>query len=362
MNQNNNQNFDVSTGIVYFGNRDPYHYISDLEEILTHHCNLVIHTVSEQDLEFYHKSLAELFDISKKAGLTVFAHPWGVGQIFDGYAISKFVLEHKESWQMLSNFKSVPAACMNNPEFKAFLQQWIDQVVELGADGIVWENPHYYILKSEKKMLQWGCWCSYCKNLYLQKFHHRLPRGIGEEINLLNEYTIINFLKELCDYAKEKNLINIVCLSPTNANNLSMSSWHQVSEIHTLDIVAAKAYWYYSQFKLDSFVKGVAKKVNNLCENHGKKSQIWIQNFKILAGEEKQVERAIEICMDEKIDSLVGWSYYGSRAISSLRCQNPKAVWDVLGIMFKRFIAHNNSLNLDQSYISATKTRSDYES
>ena len=332
-----NKYFDITTGIVYYGNRDPYHYIPDLEEILTHHCNFVIYPVTEEDVELHQKALAEIFDVSQKAGLTVFAHPSGIGHVFDGYATSRFVVEHWDSWQVLSNFKPAPAACMNNLEFKAFMRKWIDQVVELGADGIAWDNPHYDIQKNEHNLLQWGCWCDYCNHLYLQKFNHRLPKGIGEEISLLNEYTIIKFIKELCDYAKQKNLINIVCLSPQNVNNLNMASWHQVSEIETLDFLAAKAYWYYSQYRADSYIKGIAKKVSDACEKQGKNSQIWIQNFKLMNGEEKQVEKAIEICMNEKIDSVVGWSYYGSRAISSLRCQNPKLVWEVLGNKFERF-------------------------
>ena len=132
-------------------------------------------------------------------------------------------------------------------------------------------------------------------------------------------------------------MINIVCLSPQNINNLNMASWHQVSEIETLDFLSAKAYWYYSQYRADSYIKGIAKKVSDACEKQGKNSQIWIQNFKLMNGEEQQVEKAIEICMNEKIDSVVGWSYYGSRAISSLRCQNPKLVWEVLGNKFERF-------------------------
>lgn len=338
MDLENSKNFNVSTGIVYFGSRDPYHYIFDLEEILTHHCTFVIYPVTEEDIELHQQNLTEIFDVSKKSGLGVLALPFGIGHVFEGDSASKFVLENRNSWQVSANFQPVPAACMNNFEFKAFLYKWIDLVVELGVDGIVWDNPHYYIPKNETKMLQWGCWCNSCNQVYLQKFDHRLPRGIGEEINLLNEYSIIIFLKELCEYAKQKNLINIVCLSPQNVNNLSMSGWHQVSELQTLDFLAAKAFWYYYQYRADSYVKGVAKKVSDLCEQHAKKSQIWIQNFKLLAGEEKQVEQAIEICINEKIDSIVSWSYYGSRAISSLRCQNPKAIWDLLGNMFERFI------------------------
>jgi len=198
MDQKNKKNFENTTGIVYIGNRDPIHYISDLEEILTHHCDFVIHPLSEEDLDLYYNSLAEIFEITKKAGLSVIVQPSSVGNVFDGYGISKFVVEHQESWQILSNFQPVPAACMNNPEFKGFLKNWIDRVVELEADGIAWENPHYYIFKNETNTLQWGCWCNYCKSLYLKKFQNRFPKGIGEEIDLLNEYTISNFLKELC--------------------------------------------------------------------------------------------------------------------------------------------------------------------
>ena len=340
----NENNFDFTTGIVYIGNRDPIHYISDLEEIITHHCDFVIHPLSEKDLDLYSKSLAEIFEVSKKAGLKIIVQPSSVGNVFDGYYVSKFVLEHKETWQVLSNSLAVPAACMNNPEFRSYLRSWIDIVAELGADGIAWENPHYYNAKNETKILQWGCWCNYCKNLYLQKFQNRFPKGIGEEINLLNEYTINDFLKELCHYSKEKQLTNIISLSPVSAKNLSMASWNQIAKIPELDIFAAKAYWYYFQGNAESFVNGIAKKVSKLCDQHNKTSQIWIQNFKIVAGEEKHVERAIEICIAEKIKSLVGWSFYGSRATSSMRCQNPKVVWDILGDMFGHFVDNHVSI------------------
>lgn len=109
--------------------------------------------------------------------------------------------------------------------------------------------------------------------------------------------------------------------------------------MQSLDFLAAKAFWYYYQYRADSYVKGVAKKVSDLCEKHVKKSQIWIQNFKLLSGEEKQGEKSIEIFINEKIDSIIGWSYYGSRAISSLDYQNLKAVWDLWGNMFEQFIS-----------------------
>ncbi len=53
------------TGISYFGNRNPRHFISDLEEILSHNCSFIVHTFSENDQEYYKETMRELLALSK---------------------------------------------------------------------------------------------------------------------------------------------------------------------------------------------------------------------------------------------------------------------------------------------------------
>ena len=67
----------IKTGVSYFGNRNPRHFISDLEEILTHNCNFIVHTFSENDQQFYKETMREMVSMSKDAGLECYVDPWG---------------------------------------------------------------------------------------------------------------------------------------------------------------------------------------------------------------------------------------------------------------------------------------------
>ena len=59
----------MKTGVSYFARSRLKHMQEDMEEIKRNNCNFVVHTFSEQDLEFYKGTIQKLVEISKIAGL-----------------------------------------------------------------------------------------------------------------------------------------------------------------------------------------------------------------------------------------------------------------------------------------------------
>jgi len=335
----------VATGISYFGNRNPRHFVEDLEEILEHHCTFIVHTFSENDREFYKETMQELVELSKGAGLEVYLDPWGVGKVFGGEAYSSFALKNRDACQVLSNGELAPAACMNHPKFREFIRQWIDDAVEIGADVLFWDEPHFYIdWQNKDKLLFWSCWCSYCKERYRKLFEENLPPSLSEEIALLREESIVDFLTEVCDYAKSKGVKNAVCLLPYKTGQMGLRNWSRVAAIASVDLIGTDPYWSFpKQVNLEEFVGTWSREVNRLAKRYGKEGQIWIQNFRIPEGAEEEVRRAIEVAYAAGIRNFAAWSFYGTGYMSYIRCGNPQKVWDTLGESYAKL--HSGSLS-----------------
>ena len=116
----------LHTGVSYFGNRNPRHFLVDLEEMKSHYCNFIVHTFSENDQLFYKYTLAELIKLSKDAGLEVYVDPWGVLRIFGGEATSDFAFKNRDICQILHTGETAPGACLNHPQSREFMFKWID--------------------------------------------------------------------------------------------------------------------------------------------------------------------------------------------------------------------------------------------
>src|SRR5437879_8165871 len=98
----------------------------------------VLHTYSENDLEYYRVTMREIVEASHAVGLTVQVSPWGLGRTFGGEAESRFVAFHPEECQVLDDGRRVAGACLNSPVYRAFCKEWADAVLEDGDDAGVW--------------------------------------------------------------------------------------------------------------------------------------------------------------------------------------------------------------------------------
>src|SRR5437879_11467381 len=81
----------VSAGCSYFGVRIARHVRRDMADLAARGYSGVLHTYSENDLEYYRGTMREIIEASHAVGLTVQGGPWGLGRTLGGGAESRVV-------------------------------------------------------------------------------------------------------------------------------------------------------------------------------------------------------------------------------------------------------------------------------
>lgn len=325
----------ISTGVSYFGNRNPRHFVSDLEELLRHSCTFVLHTFSENDQEYYKDTMQELVSLSKAAGLECYLDPWGAGRVFGGEAYSSFALKNRDACQVLPDGDPAPACCLNHPKFRAFMSKWIEDSADIAPDILFWDEPHFFInLKEKDRFPVWYCACPTCSRLFGERTGKSFADATREEIIAFREDCVVEFLTELCDHTHSKGMKNAVCLLPLKDDGIGMSDWSKVASIESVDIFGTDPYWVFFDQPLEKYVGDFAREISSLCQKFGKEPQLWIQAYKIPADREDELKEAIAIAYAEGIRNFAAWSYYGTEYMSYICSDNPKKVWDVLGDVY----------------------------
>lgn len=327
------------TGISYFGNRNPRHFLVDLEEILSHHCNFIVHTFSENDQLFYYGTMQELVELSKGAGLEVYLDPWGVGRVFGGEAFSDFALKNRSCCQKLFSGDWAPAVCLNNSTFLEFMMKWIDDAAVIGADVLFWDEPHFYHETRQGDVIRdWACICESCQKKYRLFYGENFPMTVNDDFFRFREDSMVEFLSTICSYAKTKGLRNCVCLLPMQEKAAGVADWEKIARIPEVDIIAVDPYWIAFKRTLDYVAENI-NRIVKLATTFGLEPQVWIQNFKIPRGRESEILEAIAIAYSEGVRNFAAWSYYGTGYMSYLRCDRPKEVWDLLGDVYGKIQA-----------------------
>ena len=315
-------------GTSYFGTRMPGHVKRDMQELADQGFSYVLLTFSEYDRAFHKENMAEMVRIAREAGLEVHMSPWGVGNVFGGEPFSNFVAQHfNEACQVLDNGKTVPLACPNAPAFKEYMLNWIDAVIHCRPDAVFWDEPHFHeqgFLTSVKG--QWGCRCNDCQTAFKERFGHTMPLKEDEEVRTFKRESIRDFVSILTAKVSDAGLKNILYMTPS-ANVLeSISHWEEHATDPNLDTLATGPYWQLMDYPF-SIIGDYAASLKALCEQHGKRSQIWLQCFKLESGQEKELIAAIEDVMERGVVDIAFWTYKACEHESLFACEEPKKVW-----------------------------------
>lgn len=322
----------VKLGVSYFGVRNPEHVERDLSQMEKACCNVVLHTFSENDFWYHRETMREIVRLSKEKGLEVYIDPWGVGGVFGGEAFTLFALENDEARQVLSSGNLAPAACPNNKIFRSFMQKWIDAAIEIGADTIFWDEPHFYLPEWSKwrKHEGWACCCESCQDLFDKKYGYLMPREINQDVENFKDESLFDFIKDVTVIVKSKGTNNALCLLPEWENpGIIEQKWDKYARLESLDIFGSDPYWMFAGKEFADF-EFHAQKVKQLASRHHKEPQIWIEAFKIKAGHEGNVKRGVEVAYQMGIRNIMAWSYLGTAYMSSIRSERPEKVWQTL--------------------------------
>jgi hypothetical protein len=332
----------MKTGVAYFGNRSIEYVRQDLNKIKENYGTYVVHTFSEEDFFFYKEVMKEILTETKKIGLKAKLDPWGVAGIFGGETFSKFVAYNLDVRQVNSAGESVPLACPNNPKTIDFLKEWTEATASIGAEEIFWDEPHFYephwTGNSDESL--WGCVCEFCQDKFRQKYHGAMPKEQTQNVLSFKKDSLVDLLRLLCDYAKNKGLKNSVCLLP-KVDSLKSDLWEKVASIPAIDNIGTDPYWVelkknIKNFDFQNYIRQFCLKIKEVSSEYSKEGHIWIQNFSIPRGWEDDVRVAFNIIYANGIRDIAAWSYMGTKVMSEKSCEDPQKVWSILGDCFKK--------------------------
>lgn len=316
-----------SSGISYFGVRNPEWVRLDMQRIRDAGFSHVLHTWSEEDLHYYPDTMAEIIQLSKDIGLGVYVNPWGVGRVFGGEAYSELVARNPQMAQVGSDGKPRAASCPNHPEFRAYMDRWIKTACSSSVDTIFWDEPHFDFTKGNTT---WNCRCRICQSKFLARFGYALPETLTPEVLEFREDCLLDFLAEVTSKVHALGKRNSVCMLPPWFPG-GLDDWSKVARLPHVHEIGSDPYWEKTTplEEIGPTYRSVSQRTVQIAQEHGIDSQMWIKNYHIVAGTEQSVQIATEQAYEAGIRNIFAWSYLGSGYLSWLRSDHPELVWEL---------------------------------
>jgi hypothetical protein len=317
----------TKAGVSYFGNRFPGHAHRDLV-VISQCCDYVVHTLSEADLHYHKAALGRIFQESRKLGLEVWADPWGLGGVFGGEALSKFLTDHPEHWQRYSDGRPAPAACLNSRRFRDYVKEWVDTAASLGAQVIFWDEPHQAFTWTLEWEGVYSCTCPRCADLFAKKGGGAFPRLLTPEVLEFRRRMVTDFMGEMTDHARARGLRNALCLYAFEGYRPYEEIWNDLARLPALDVFGCDPYWRWNRGHKDP-AQHVAHYARKLLDavRPGQGTQIWVQAMRLPAGTEGEIGRAVRAAAEAGISHVAAWSFDGGALLDPVLAESPGAVW-----------------------------------
>lgn len=314
----------MKIGVSYFGNRILEHVETDMRLLKTIGFNFVVHTYSENDFEFYEKTMHDIVKITKDQGLEVWLDPWGVGGFFGGEAYTSWVLKHPTMCQIDSIFEKVPAACPNNERFGKMIKTWIKSAAQSGADFVFWDEPHFFQHFSKAGL--WCCRCPSCVKKFEAMYKKKFPLKKTANIDFFKMESIVDFLSFATREAEKEGLRNAVCILPEADEGFLT----KIATLPSLEVLATDPYGILFGKPLGEYITNETRKVKRAAERFGKKVQIWMQAFRVPHEKNADVIDAMDKTKKLDVDSIAIWGYKACKYISSIASESPDELWGLI--------------------------------
>lgn len=342
-------------GVSYYGVMYPDRAVEDFKEMVEYGCNAVLLACSEFDVWFWFSNLVKLIEKAKELGLRVYVDPWGWGKVFGGEPPSMFLQEHAGFRQVSAKTgESLPSACFNTERFRRYVLSLIEKLAqETRLDLFFWDEPHYAMFwraeGGDIRMLEtgdWACRCEACRSLFKEEYGYEMPTDLTEDVVSFRQRKIVEFLGEMSKTVKQTDPRKgvCVCLLPTKSPLIGIIDWEPIASLDDVNMVSTDPYWVaYQKHGLlkagfdagISWFKGVLGELMALAKRYGKKSQVWVQAFRIPEGREVEIAKGIEAAAEMGVDSIFAWPYRAGEG-SILASDRAVLLWRRIGETFKR--------------------------
>lgn len=316
----------MKKGIAYFGVRNPERAVEDLEEIKNAGFTHVLHTWSEEDLQYYPGTMKKIIADSVERGLKVYVNPWGVGRVFGGEAYSEITARNHTLSQISLDGRPSVAACPNHPDFRAYMHRWIEVVCDSQVETVFWDEPHFYFEKGNLE--NWACLCPECQKKFRATFGYEMPGSLTRDVKTFRENSLVEFLAEMTDDVHARGKRNCVCLLPPWFP-AGLDCWDRVASLPAVDEIACDPYWERgaSEESIRKTYAEVSERIFRLAKRFAREPQMWIKNYQIASGRENDIRIATDEAKTAGIENIFAWSFKGNAYLSALASDDPETVW-----------------------------------
>lgn len=333
----------VKVGVSFFGCRHLDCITQRLTAWKKKGVDFIVHTVDENDVLFYRDAIRKLFGRTHELELEVWADPWGVAGLFSGETPSWLLLYQPDVWQKRADGVFVPHACPNNPLTLEALKHWVDFVAAAGADWVLWDEPHWYtpllgaeympqFIEYPKEGNSWVCYCSHCKCKFSERYHKEIPDMLDSTFLSFRTESMIDFLKQITEYASLRGLKNAICCALPSQIETSPPV-NEAARLQAVDVIACDPYWFLVNGTIEDYFLPAVEELLTVAQDNNKETQVWLQGFKVPEGREKELLRAAVWLVDRGVSSLAIWHH---NEMSVLQPADPCALDSVIETLIKR--------------------------
>lgn len=332
----------IEQGFAWHHSKQPKHAKTDFEDMLGNGCNAVLIAASEDDLNYWYPNLVEIIGTAKDVGLKAIVNFWAFGGVFGGEPPSSFLHQNHRFRQVTAESKeSVPAACINRPEFREYVFEKMDQLIrDASPHGVFLDEPHYFPLFDES---EFTCVCDACQSKFSDTYNEPMPVEYNEVAQKFREDSMHEFLLDCCKTIKDARAQTevSVCIIPLDLVGFGTPNWDRIASIPQVDVFSTDPY--YLVFGRDrAWALEAAKRTIEVAKQHNKKSQLWIQMFKVMNGEEQEVASLIPEYVAMGVDSIFGWSYLANKG-TTISCKRPDLVWSLVTTEYRNIMRRGDS-------------------
>ncbi len=339
----------LQTGIAYHGNRMPSHVRADMAEIARADMDIVVHMFSHTDWERHKTVMKDIIAITEDAGMEVWVDNWGLGGAPGDK--SHFLAYHPEAHMYHSDGTMHPSqVCLNSPEYRQFVKDWLDTVAEIGGKTVFWDEPFFPTPepKFPGEPVVYTCRCPRCQRLFEERYGQPMPTLLCPEVDLFRTETLLDYFGEITAYSASLGLYNAVCVMLKPHYGICLDTLDRICSLPHLHNVGCDPYWY--SVKADDpygFVYERTKKNMQIARDYNKDHNVWIQTYRVPRGREEEIIEATAAAYDAGARTILAWGYRGSES-NDYRAANPERTWQMTVEAMRRIRAEERDCYIAQ--------------
>ena len=312
----------MDLGVTYIASHLPQHIKADMKHLREIGCNQVLFALQENHLRTLTGAVEFGAAIAREQGLTPYVVIWGYANTFGGGRMSLMMLDDLDLWRVDRQGNRVPRACLNQTALVDGFVEMTDLCCSNGYEGIFVDEPTVQ-----------DCFCEQCKRRFSETYGlDLLECQDTQDYRAFQMDTVVGYTREVCERVKvlDATLTTLTCIMPRDRE-----AFQAVASIPGLDVLGTDPYWLLS--KGDTTIEDAcddARLIKEVCRQHSKSSQVWLNCWRIPAGREPEIYTGGKLLAQVGCDSLYAWSFRGGLGTCEA-CDDPEEAWSNLARLYR---------------------------